>query len=357
MWLNQSEIADFPKLINFFFLNDNIIPNINPNINIEMMFIFDFKGINIICSDDNIHEVIEPDVIEIIDINEITIKGEFVKWFSDIGFDLMFSLFDIIDIRIEYDAVIPIDIIIIVDKINSSLEDIIFSIIKSFEKNPDVNGNPIRAMLVVPKTVDVNVEFIIEFDPIIRLSWYDDSWIIIPAHKNIVDLKIAWIIKWEKAIIIELIEIANIIIAICLNVDKAMIFFISCSQFADILEYRVVALEIIISNNIILGWILFIIRININTPAVTKVDECTSAEIGVGAAIAIGNHAENGNWALLEHAAINRKINAIRENSSFNWNFQFIDIIINLIDIRIIISPTRLLNKVIDPEAAVIKFW
>lgn len=38
-----------------------------------------------------------------------------------------------------------------------------------------------------------------------------------------------------NAKIIELIETANIIIAICLKVDKAMIFFISCSQFADIL--------------------------------------------------------------------------------------------------------------------------
>lgn len=31
----------------------------------------------------------------------------------------------------------------------------------------------------------------------------------------------------------------------------------------------------------------------------TKVEECTRAEIGVGAAIAIGNHGENGKIALL----------------------------------------------------------
>lgn len=32
-------------------------------------------------------------------------------------------------------------------------------------------------------------------------------------------------------------------------------------------------------------------------PAVTNVEECTSDEVGVGAAIAIGSHAEKGNWA------------------------------------------------------------
>lgn len=57
----------------------------------------------------------------------------------------------------------------------------------------------------------------------------------IPAQRNIVDLNKAWMIRCVKASIVELIEIANIIIAICLNVDNAMIFFKSCSQFADIL--------------------------------------------------------------------------------------------------------------------------
>ena len=33
-------------------------------------------------------------------------------------------------------------------------------------------------------------------------------------------------------------------------------------------------------------------------PAVTSVDEWTKAETGVGAAIAAGNHLENGKWAL-----------------------------------------------------------
>ena len=39
-------------------------------------------------------------------------------------------------------------------------------------------------------------------------------------------------------------------------------------------------------------------------PAVTNVDECTSADTGVGAAIAAGSQLEYGNWALLVVAAI-----------------------------------------------------
>jgi hypothetical protein len=44
-------------------------------------------------------------------------------------------------------------------------------------------------------------------------------------------------------------------------------------------------------------------RIKRYTPAVTKVEECTRADTGVGAAIAAGNQAENGIWALLVIAA------------------------------------------------------
>lgn len=164
-------------------------------------------------------------------------------------------------------------------------------------------------------------------------------------------------IKWKNANVIDFIEMANIIIAICLSVDSAMIFFISCSQFADIPAYRAVILDEIISNINLFGWILFIIRIIRNTPAVTKVDECTSAEIGVGAAIAAGNQAENGNCALFDNLAIiNSKI-VIIWNSSFIFKFQFEFIIVILIDIRIIISPIRFDNRVMEPEAAVVKFW
>lgn len=102
--------------------------------------------------------------------------------------------------------------------------------------------------------IDVNKGDELKFIPIIRISWYEDSWIIIPAHINIVDLNRAWMIKWENAMVGKLIEIANIIIAICLKVDNAIIFFISCSQHADILAYNAVDLEINININIVIGW-------------------------------------------------------------------------------------------------------
>lgn len=73
-------------------------------------------------------------------------------------------------------------------------------------------------------------------------------WIRIPAHRNIIDLNRAWEIKWKYAILIEFNEIANIIIAIWLRVDKAMIFFISCSHIAVNLAYIVVNVAINISN-------------------------------------------------------------------------------------------------------------
>lgn len=106
-----------------------------------------------------------------------------------------------------------------------------------------------------------------------------------------------------------------------------------------------------------IGWLKLNNRIIKYTPAVTNVDECTRAEIGVGAAIAIGNQAENGNWALFEHAAVISKINVNKENSLFIFKFQFNDIIIILIDNKIIISPIRFLNNVMVPEAADEKFW
>lgn len=50
-------------------------------------------------------------------------------------------------------------------------------------------------------------------------------------------------------------------------------------------------------------------------PAVTSVEECTRAEIGVGAAIAAGNQTENGNWALLVNL-VNRISPILRGNQT-----------------------------------------
>lgn len=98
-------------------------------------------------------------------------------------------------------------------------------------------------------------------------------------------------------------------------------------------------------------------RNNRYTPAVTSVDEWTKAEIGVGAAIAIGNHAENGNCALFDKAAVVTMIIVNVVNSIFILKFQLDDRVIILIDRRIKISPIRFLSNVIVPEAADGKFW
>jgi hypothetical protein len=50
----------------------------------------------------------------------------------------------------------------------------------------------------------------------------------------------------------------------------------------------------------------FLRRIRRKTPAVTRVDECTKDETGVGAAMAAGSQAENGIWALLVLIVVNR---------------------------------------------------
>lgn len=93
-----------------------------------------------------------------------------------------------------------------------------------------------------------------------------------------------------------------------------------------------------------------------NTPAVTRVDEWTNAEIGVGAAIAAGNQADKGNCALFEIAAtINRKIINIGWNCDLNDQFMEKNKI--AIEIKIAISPNRFIIIVIVPEAADEWFW
>lgn len=149
----------------------------------------------------------------------------------------------------------------------------------------------------------------------------------------------------------------NIIIAICLRVDKAIIFFKSCSQLADILAYKAVIDEISINIIIIYGCDVDEIRIIKYTPAVTKVDEWTKAEIGVGADIAIGNQAENGNCALFVHLANSNIKIIILENISFENNSQDDSNIIIPIVSKINTSPIRFLKRVIDPDPEDELFW
>lgn len=84
------------------------------------------------------------------------------------------------------------------------------------------------------------------------------------------------------------------------KVEKATIFFRSVSKTdCNPLITKVVNLIQKKINRIIFVFIKSNHWINKKIPAVTRVDEWTNAEIGVGAAIAKGNQDENGNWALL----------------------------------------------------------
>lgn len=78
-----------------------------------------------------------------------------MEWFCESGLYLIIILLDKNIIRSEYDAVIPIDIIIINVNIHSNFDEINFSMIMSFEKYPEVNGNPIRAVFVIIKVDNV----------------------------------------------------------------------------------------------------------------------------------------------------------------------------------------------------------
>jgi len=97
-------------------------------------------------------------------------------------------------------------------------------------------------------------------------------------------------------------------------------------------------------------------RIRRNTPAVTRVEECTSAETGVGAAIAIGSQVQNGNCALFVAAAMIRRVSAGRgrvEVRSCQWL---------LVDVATIArikatSPMRLVIAVIKEAPAEYGLW
>lgn len=114
-------------------------------------------------------------------------------------------------------------------------------------------------------------------------------------------LKIACIIRWKNPNNGPTKEQLVIINPKCLRVDKATTFFKSFSSRAinpakiiviNPLTNIIILIEAIEEKNLEN-------RITKNTPAVTRVEECTSEEIGVGAAIAAGNQLLNGNWALL----------------------------------------------------------
>jgi hypothetical protein len=97
-----------------------------------------------------------------------------------------------------------------------------------------------------------------------------------------------------------------------LKVDRAIIFFISISVFAPIPAISMVIIATINSGLVKPACARGVLnRMSKYTPAVTRVEECTKAETGVGAAIAAGSQAENGICALLVHAAIKTKVDRL----------------------------------------------
>ena len=186
-------------------------------------------------------------------------------------------------------------------------------------------------------------------------------WIIIPAHKNSNALNRAWVYKWKSDSWTIFIPNLIIITPNCLSVDKAMIFFKSFSRFAAIPAMRRVRTEM----NRMEGLNVWVLdkngkkRIKRNTPAVTSVDEWTSADTGVGAAIAAGSQAEKGIWALLVIPAIVivKTIHLDKWKSHIWIIIQWPWSNIIPIEIKIITSPMRLAKIVSIPAASDFAFW
>lgn len=95
------------------------------------------------------------------------------------------------------------------------------------------------------------------------------------------------------------------IIPSCLRVDRAMTFFISSSNSAAAPAIDVVARPRASRMGAMpLSVISLLNRMSKYTPAVTRVEEWTRADTGVGAAMAAGSHADRGICALLVILAI-----------------------------------------------------
>jgi len=174
-----------------------------------------------------------------------------------------------------------------------------FSRIISFLTNPLVKNNPVKQNNVIVIWICINIELVFK-PPILRLScWENIECIINPIIRNRHLLKNACLIRWtkDKEIILSPILINNR--AIWDKVLKATTFLKSISYKAVKLERKIVILPIqkIVVKLIHDGKIIWNFRSK-NTPAVTKVDLWTKEDTGVGALIAFGSHALNGNWAL-----------------------------------------------------------
>lgn len=120
-----------------------------------------------------------------------------------------------------------------------------------------------------------------------------------PEQQNKRVLKKAWKNICIRARKIKLEAQKNMIILICLIVEKATTFLKSISILAMIPPIKKVKIlkqikKSKVEHNLKLCTIFWTRKI----PAVTSVEECTIAEIGVGADMAAGSQQERGNWAL-----------------------------------------------------------
>lgn len=231
------------------------------------------------------------------------------------------------------------------------------SIIMSFEKNPLKNGNPQSERILVKRYKLLEIKVLFKF-PMFRISCELKILIKVLEQRKIKDLNIAWVIKWKNAILNILQEIEINIMLSWLRVDKAIIFLISHSKVE--LRLAIIMVHILIKNIIIFIFLFFneISNRSIkNTPAVTNVEEWTSAEIGVGADIASVNHDEKGVWALLENAAIIAKNKII--SGIFLLYIKDIEnsFIINIILKIIIASPIRFIIIVENLVIIDFLFW
>lgn len=131
--INHSDSGILPILLKLLELKFKIRLIINPNVNVVKINIFFVTVIIKICSGDEIHMIEVPAKIEygIIAINGISIIIMLEKLLSFLFFITNFN--ENLNIRMEYLAVIPRDIIIIYVNIDISFELIIYSIMASFE--------------------------------------------------------------------------------------------------------------------------------------------------------------------------------------------------------------------------------
>lgn len=169
-----------------------------------------------------------------------------------------------------------------------------------------------------------------------------------PTDKNKHDLNMACLIKWKKANIGSPIDSLNIINLSCLRVERATIFLLSIDTTAvidDITKDTTLTSASATKDGLSIQEDICKSK---KTPAVTRVDECTSLDTGVGAAIASGSQDINGNIALLVIAA--EKIKALANiNIPPGVGPSLTIFKENTINKTIKTSPTRFLSTVIRP--------